>query len=336
MPSLWGQTLTRAELMARVGDLSQIGGLRRSRLLEGVADGVEVIELETASGLRCDVLPSRGLDIGRASWHGRPLAWLSAAHFAHPAYFTEGGHDPWIRSFGGGLLTTCGLLNVGEPSVVDGHHHGLHGRASSTPAFEVSAGGQWHGDEYQMTVRGKTREAALYGEKLEKTRTISSTLGQATLLLEDVVENIGSKPAPLMLLYHINLGWPLLAPDTRLELPTRAMRAIQGSANGWAQMPAPDANFEPRVVEHDLHRESDGGSSFAVVFKNSRLVVTLSPSLTRFTQWRCFKAGDYVLGLEPGNVGVRGRISEQAAETLPYLEPGETRAFHLSLSIAHV
>ena len=336
MPTLYGQSLTRAELMARVGDLSQIGGLRRGRLLDGVSDGVEVIELETGAGLRFDVLPSRGLDIGRARWYGRPLAWQSAAGFAHPTYFTEGGHDPWVRSFGGGLLTTCGLLNVGEPSVIDGHAHGLHGRASSTPAFEVSAGGDWHGDEYRMTVRGKTREAILYGDKLEKTRTISASLGDSRLMLTDVVENIGSAPAPLMLLYHINLGWPLIGPHASLKLPSKATRVIQGSASDWAQMPAPDANFAPCVVEHDLERDSDGGSSVAVTSKNVRLTVTFSPSLTRFTQWRCYNSGDYVLGLEPGNVGVRGRAAERAAGTLPQLEPGETQSFSLSLELAHV
>lgn len=78
MPTLYGQSLTRAELMTRVGDLSQISGLRRGRLLEGVSDGVEIIELETASGLRFDMLPSRGLDIGRANWHVQRLSGLLA------------------------------------------------------------------------------------------------------------------------------------------------------------------------------------------------------------------------------------------------------------------
>lgn len=89
MPKLYGQSLTRAELMACVGDLSQVSGLRRGRLLEGVADGVEVIELETASGLRFDILPSRGLDIGPANWHVQRLSGLLASEpiyngFAEP------------------------------------------------------------------------------------------------------------------------------------------------------------------------------------------------------------------------------------------------------------
>ncbi|MCY4112939.1 MAG: hypothetical protein OXG33_03230 [Chloroflexi bacterium] len=32
MPTLWGRDYTRAELMARVGDLSQVGGVREYRL----------------------------------------------------------------------------------------------------------------------------------------------------------------------------------------------------------------------------------------------------------------------------------------------------------------
>ena len=90
MPTLYGQSLTRAELMSRVGDLSQIGGLRRGRLLEGVSNGVEVIELETASGLRFDVLPSRGLDIEQASWGGRPVAWQSESEPVHSRFAERG------------------------------------------------------------------------------------------------------------------------------------------------------------------------------------------------------------------------------------------------------
>ena len=334
MPTLYGQTLTRAELMSLVGDLSQVGGLRRGRLLEGVSDGVEVIELETASGLSFDVLPSRGLDLGRASWQGRPLAWLSPSGFFHPAYFQESGHDGWVRSFGGGLLTTCGLLNVGEPGIIGGHAYGLHGRASSTPAFEVSAGGEWHGDEYRMTVRGKTREATLYGDKLEKTRTLSCTLGRSRFTLEDVVENIGHKVAPLMLLYHINLGWPLIGAGSTLEIPSRGVEVIQGHAQDWQMMPDPDPNFVPCVLEHTLTRESDGSARVSLSSPEVRLSLTFSETLTRFTQWRCFRPGDYVLGLEPGNVGVRGRSFEQDAGTLPMLEPGETRRFTLTFELS--
>lgn len=90
MPTLHGQSLTRTELMSRVGDLGQIGGLRRSRLLEGVSDGVEVIELETGAGLRFDMLPSRGLDIGQASWGGRPLAWQSGSELVHSRFAERG------------------------------------------------------------------------------------------------------------------------------------------------------------------------------------------------------------------------------------------------------
>ena len=90
MPTLYGQSLTRAELMSRVGDLSQIGGLRRGRLLDGVSDGVKVIELETGAGLRFDVLPSRGLDIGRANWHVQRLSGLLASEPIYSGFAERG------------------------------------------------------------------------------------------------------------------------------------------------------------------------------------------------------------------------------------------------------
>ena len=61
-----------------------------------------------------------------------PLAWVSAVGERGPL----GGRlrdDDWLRGFGGGLVATCGLRNVGAPS----EGHGLHGEISHQPARDV-------------------------------------------------------------------------------------------------------------------------------------------------------------------------------------------------------
>src|SRR4051794_26858987 len=97
----------------------------RLRRGEGRVSLTEVIEL-TAGDMRVNVLPERGLDIGRAWFRGEPVAWESPL-----------GELPWqgdfARSFGGGLLVTCGLRNVGLPS--EGQPQ--HGWYSSLPARDV-------------------------------------------------------------------------------------------------------------------------------------------------------------------------------------------------------
>ena len=332
MPELWGEHHTAAEVRAHVGHTAQLGGLRRVRQTEGVEDGLDTIELRTGGGLDLDILVSRGLDLGAAFFQGRPISWLSASGFPHPGLKGDlpGGFE---RAFGGGLMTTCGLSNVGAASADEGVQHAQHGRASGTPAYEVGMTGEWRGDEYAMTVRGKTREAVLYGDCLEKTRTLRAVLGRSRLQLEDVVENISGRPAALLLLYHFNLGWPLIGPGSRLLLPSARQEVIVGEGADWRAISPPDASFQARVIEHGLTPEEGGWVRLSVASPHTTLRLAYRGGLPRFTQWQQFGVGDYVLGLEPGNVGVRGRAWERAAGNLSVLEPGETRRFELEIEL---
>jgi hypothetical protein len=53
------------------------------------------------------------------------------------------------------------------------------------------------------------RQTQVFGPHLELRRTLSGTLGEAVIRIEDEVTNRGNAPAPHMLLYHVNFGWPL-------------------------------------------------------------------------------------------------------------------------------
>lgn len=329
-----GEKLARRDLMARVGHLAQVGGLRRVQALEGVEAGLEIIELRTGGGLEVDILPSRGLDLGATQFAGQSLCWLSAAGFAHPGLVETSPQEGFLRAFGGGLLTTCGLSNVGGPNEDQGTTYRQHGRASATPAYEVAAWGEWQDEDYLFTVRGKTREAVLYGDKLEKTRTIQARLGQSTLYLQDEVENMGGTPAALLLLYHFNLGWPLVSPTSHLEAPSRGQTWPIGTPSDWKRFPEPRADYPVAVLEHQMEPDADGWVRLAVSSPQATFQLAYeAATLPRFTQWQQFGWGDYVLGLEPGNVGVMGRASERATGGLTYLQPGEKRRFRLEISV---
>jgi len=58
-----------------------------------------------------------------------------------------------------------------------------------------------------MWVQGKVREAKVFGDKLELERKITTWMDQPRVILEDVVENIGSQTSPLMVLYHSYKYW---------------------------------------------------------------------------------------------------------------------------------
>ncbi len=79
------------------------------------------------------------------------------------------------------------------------------------------------------------REVSALGRDLRLKRRISMTLGQPVLTIHDRVENHGYETTPHMLLYHFNLGFPLLSPQSHLEVefdPGRATRPCGGKRAG--------------------------------------------------------------------------------------------------------
>ena len=213
MPSIFGRPFQREDLRRLVGGMAQIAGIRLVDLVDGRVRGMRAAEVFTGSGLRFQVLVDRGLDLGAAEHAGRPLA------FVHPALAAPSLREPhgigWLRTFGGGLVTTCGLDHFGPPDP-EGEGYGLHGRASHLPAENVRVRQEWRGDEYALEIEGETRQARLFGENLRLERRVSTRLGATSLLLEDRVTNEGFRPAPLAFLYHCNFGFPVVSPESEL------------------------------------------------------------------------------------------------------------------------
>ena len=214
MPTLFNREYSRDELRQLTGMLGQVAGIRQIEYADGKARGLRAAEVWTGSGFRFNVLLDRGMDVGAAEHNGRALAWL------HPALGTPQHYDPhsfgWIRTFGGGLVTTCGLTHFGQPEVDEGESLGLHGRISHTPAEKISVTEEWRGDNYILEIKGSVRQAVLFGENLLLTRTITTTLSANSLTIHDVVRNEGFRATPHMILYHCNLGFPVVSPDSEL------------------------------------------------------------------------------------------------------------------------
>lgn len=339
MPTLFGEPFSRSELLRRLGDITQVGGVQRIVLDDGPERGVEAALCRTGNGLAYVVLLDRGLDIGPADWRGIPLAWRSPTGFAQPAYHEPEGAG-WLRTFGGGLLTTCGLSQVGSPNVDQGEALGLHGRVSHLPARAVWVDGAWDGDEYEFWVQGRVVEAAVFGEHLSLTRRVSARLGEDRIRIKDVVENRGFAPAPHQILYHLNLGFPLVDEQAEVRLPTRRATPRDADAEAglreWDCFGPPDPAWREQVFFHDLEAGQDGWVVAAVRNPRRGLQLTLryrQAELPRFIQWKQCGAGTYVLGLEPSNGTVLGRAADRAAGLLQFLQPGERREYRLELSV---
>ena len=343
MPTLFGGEYTRRELLERVGDVSQIGGAKHIKLVGGPHEGVEAVEFRTGSGLDFLSVPSRGLDITIAEHNGRPLAWRSPAAEVAPAFYEEPGFG-WLRSFAGGLVTTCGLTYVGAPCEDDGQALGIHGRVSNTPASSVCIDGEWEGDNYRMWASGKIREWRMFGENLLLKRKVSALLGENKLWIDDTVVNEGSQRTPHMILYHINGGFPAVDTGSVFLSPTRGAQPRDPDAEidkeHFYRNDAPTPDFKERCYYHDMASDADGFVYTALVNKSlpggdqfGFYVKYNKRELPKFTQWKMNGVGEYVVGMEPANCWVEGRDKERERGTLQFLEPGEVREYHIEIGV---
>jgi len=339
MLKIGNKFLTREEIKRYFGSLQQVAGLKRFTYQEGKADGLEAVECRTGTGLRYHVLLSRGMDIGLCEYRGIPIHFRSAVGESSPKYFEATG-DEWLRNFGGGLLVTCGLNYLGAPDTDQGESLGLHGRISNTPAEEVSLDSIWNGDECTFLVKGKTREAKTLSSHLLISRKISSKLGENKIILQDTISNEGFHQSPLMLLYHINIGYPLLDKESRLYAPSlqvipRDKQAEKGM-DRYNYYSAPEINYPDTVFYHQLKTDATGWSRAAFINSEKNLGIYIyydSRYLPHFIQWKFLEMGNYVTGMEPSNCLLEGRSKERKQRNLVYLEPGEKQVIQLELGL---
>ncbi len=329
----------REELLAYVGSVEQLAPVRRFHFSEGRAKSVEAVEVDTGAGLTLTFLVDRGLDLFDVRWHGRSLAWRSAAGVVSPVYYERKGSG-WLRGFGGGMMVTCGLRNVG-PGLEEGWEtYGLHGEISYTPASRVQVNTRWEGGRYRIEISGEIREAYPFGPNLLVSRTWRTELGASWVELEDIITNEGFRPEIHMQLYHCNFGYPLLSEHARLYLTTNSVTPRDGDASQgidrWSRFEVPSENAAEQVFFHSSNGERPATTSALVVAgADADFAARLSwPSagLPYLVQWKLCRTGDYVLGIEPANCLVEGREWHRR-ENRPMLDPGASVRMRLRLDV---
>lgn len=342
MPNLFGQNWTRAQLERYTGAAWQAGGVRHLRFVEGPEEGTEVVQFDTGTGLTFNVLPSRGLDIASAKFRGASLSYDSPAGEAHPAHFEPEGLG-WLKTFFCGLLTTCGMTWAGAPCEDEGQALGLHGRYSHLAARYLKTGDEWEGNNRRLWISGEIREGYLFGPNVVMRRTLSTEAGSNTIQIEDVVKNEGFTKTPLMLIYHINIGFPVLSETTEFVAGSTVRPRDEEAAKGvgeYTRFDKPIVGYKEQVFYHDIKPDRRGFCHAALVnpaFNNNQglgiLVSYRKKELPFFGQWKMTGAGAYVCGLEPANCSVEGRARNRQSGTLMFLKPGEEQTIRIDISV---
>jgi hypothetical protein len=337
---------TQPDWKHKISNPTQLGGIETAVLDNGTERGTRIAWINTGTGLRYKVVLDRAMDIVDTFHNQHSLAWLSHVGITSPQPFSDRDTD-WLRTFAGGLLTTCGLSHVGGPDRDAYGERGLHGLISNIPAQVESV---IQPDpllgKMDMSITGTIKQSQVFGPCLELKRTISGTLGQAVIRIRDEVINRGNTPAPHMLLYHFNFGWPLVDEGTDIIWKGKWQARYDGKenkifkeGNNFRKCPAP------------LEEHSGGGEEAAYIdvtpdesgfwmcgLYNSAIGLAVSlrfkkDQLPWLTNWQHWGKGEYVTGLEPGTHPPIGQAKAREQHTLIHLAPGESKLYDTELVV---
>jgi len=331
---------TRREIEAYTNNMKQIAEIKEVELLSTRGRGNRQLEVSTGSGFTFTVSPDRGMDITRAAYCGKSMCYVTPNGETNPAFYDRFGNG-WVRNFSGGMVATCGLNNVGVENEYEGKHYGLHGTYSCIPADEVSYKTYWDGDDYILEINGKIIDGVMFGDTLVVERKITAKAGENFFTLTDNITNISSSPAPIMLLYHCNFGFPLISENTTIEIDSdvrsRDADAEKG-INTYSTMDVPTENYAEQVFDHRTRAAADGTVIAKILNPDYKVADGAylkynKNQLPVLVEWKQMGFGSYVLGIEPANAFVSGFTAAKTGGELEYIEPGQTKTYGVEIGI---
>ena len=353
---LFDNEISRSELRRRVGNLAQIGGVELLSHEQGYARGSRFLDFRTGSGFRFTVHVDRGMDPGFAEFAGANLAWLPPKLFVAPAYWENDDHA-WVRYAMGGLCNTAGLVTMGAPQDVDvssfkfharaQDRNGTHDRIAMIPASHFNFGEDWQGERCILWAEGTVRQEIVYGENLLLTRRYEAELGGRSFTIRDVVRNDGFYPTPHQILYHFNIGYPVVDDGAELlaavtgDVPGSIFEDDTGASDRYRTFSAPEKEFFAEGYEIPMAKGPDGWSAAAVVNRGFKgldgglgVYLRYDPkTLPVYLEWRMMGESLYAVGMEPAS-NVFGTVPELIEAGYPImLEPGEERVYEVEFGV---
>ena len=313
-----------------IGHDSQVYGIEEHRLVGGKGDGMRLLEINNGKGVELTVVLDRCADISRLRYKGVNLSYFSPCGYVAPAYYDAAGAN-WLKSFTAGYLTTCGLQAVGSPCTDEGEELPLHGSIANIPAEQV----YWLEEEGDLVVYATIRDEGIFAPKLRMSREIRVSLRRTEFSIQDTIENTGDTRQPFEILYHMNMGYPMLDEDSILEIPSaevlpRDEHAAEDIGN-WMHMMKPEAGYVERCYYHKFPDRNGKAGIYQPKLGKGLEITFDAEELDGFVEWKMMGVRDYVLGLECGNCYPDGRDVMRQTGMLKFLEPGEKKAYQVKV-----
>lgn len=300
----------------RISNFGQVATLRRYTVTEGREKGLDVIDCDNGT-LRFLLNVNKACDIMQLFHKGQNMTFVSKNGFTQR-------ETPFGNRFEGGMLYTCGLDSVGDR---DGFEP--HGTLHNTPAQITRA----ECTESGIVVEAVIRDTEMGGKNLVLKRKITAAIGESSVTVEDKLVNEAYSDAEYCLLYHVNLGYPMLdegakviAEATKCEPRTpwagENMDAVYDISAPTPRMEETCHFLTLKTAEASLVNEKIG-KKFTVSYSGD--------TLPHFVEWKNMVSGDYALGLEPCTT----ELDEGRFHYNP-IKAGETALFSVKLTVTEL
>ena len=299
----------------RISNFEQIASVRRYELTDGRGKGLEVIDCDNGR-LRFLLNVSKACDMMQLFDRGQNMTFISKNGFIKREL-------PFAKRFEGGMLYTCGLDSVGDREGFD-----EHGSFHNIPAEVICA----ECNENGILVEAMIRDTEVCGKNLILRRRIFTEIGSDCVTVQDSLTNAACRAEDYCLLYHVNVGYPMIDDGVRVvsdttELLSRTPWAEENIATACEiTQPAPNMEetcyyLKVQKPEVSLINEKIG-KKFTVSYSGD--------TLPDFLLWKNMTSGDYAVGLEPCTTKLDHLFAHSR------IEAGETIQFSVSIQIKEV
>lgn len=315
--------------------------LKRVSLTDGPSQGVELLLVES-DRVRAAICPTRGLSLWKAHIDGLDCSWKSPVEGPiHPRHvpLSEANGLGWLDGFDE-LLVRCGLQSFGAPDFGDQGQlrFPLHGRIGNLPARALSV--SVDAEHSLLEVQAEIHETRFLQFDLRLSVKYVFAMGQPQIQIHDRVRNAAGTPTTMQMLYHINVGHPILGAGARLHIAADKVVARNEHAArdlaSWRSYPGPVAGYEEQVYFSSARADLKGWTSALLASANGKsgfAVHYKTDTLPYFTQWKntVAESDGYVTGLEPGTGFPNPRSFEEQQGRLVSLAAGQTVDFELRI-----
>ncbi len=296
----------------KISNLAQVCSLRRYTLTEGSEKGLDMLDCDNGK-IRFLLNVSKALDIAQL-WHeGQNMSFLSKNGLT-------AREIPFLNRFEGGMLYTCGLDSVGGREGFE-----LHGSHHNTPAKIIKA----ECNEEGITVEAEICETALFGKNLVFTRKVFTAVNSDEVQIADTLKNRGYVEENYCLLYHVNVGYPMLDEGVKLLADVKKItpRTAWAKENEGGMY---EMNDPKPCQEETCYFLETNAPTVSLINEKIGKTFTLSWSkdtLPHFVEWKSMASGDYALGLESCTTDLDDYFAYKTVGA------GEEISFRLSIQI---